>query len=285
MSDNAIEERKQARRVGIMQGRLSPRPADRLQAFPTTSWEREFLVARDLGLDGIEWIFEADGANENPLRSSKGRARIRKLSQATGVDVLSVCGDYFMVHRLSAPGDEGIQASRTLSELISQAAAVGAKRILLPWLEQAALDSEEKETAAIANLVRALPAALRHDIVLGLEMEIAGSAYRNLIDRIGHPLVQAYYDTGNSTAAGFDVGTDIEHLKGRLGAVHIKDRKVGGGSQFLGSGDTNFEGLFARLTRWDFTGDLVLQHYFERPEHDAQRALVHVRRMWPERSA
>jgi L-ribulose-5-phosphate 3-epimerase len=272
-------------RIGIIQGRLSPRPANRLQAFPFDSWEQEFWLARDLKLNGIEWIFEANRAAHNPLRSAQGRAQIRKVIEQSGVPVLSVCGDYFMVHRLSEPGELGIAASRTLSELIAQSSAIGARRILLPWLEEAALDTEEKRSIAISNLTRALPAATRHSVMLGLEMEISGQEYRALIEQIAHPLVKAYYDTGNSTAAGFDVAQDITELKAHLGALHIKDRKTGGGSQYLGQGDTNFRGLFEQLSVWDFRGDLVLQHYFENPANDARIALDHVRSFWPECAA
>ncbi len=279
------ESPREKRRVGIIQGRLSPRPRDRLQAFPAETWEQEFALARALGLDGIEWIFEAHRSAENPLRSPKGRARIRKVIEQTKTAVLSICGDYFMVHRLSEPGEVGVRASRVLSEVIAQAAAIGAQRILLPWLEEAALDSEQKEDCAVTNLIRALPAASRHNVAIGLEMEVPGDKYRSLLERIGHPLVQAYYDTGNSTAAGLDVGKDILHLQGKLGAVHIKDRKTGGTSQFLGNGDTNFAGLFEQLKTWDFSGDLVLQHYFETPANDAQSALAHIRKLWPEQVA
>lgn len=278
-----VNRPERGRRIGVIQGRLSARPADRLQAFPSESWEEEFGLAGQLGFDGIEWIFEAPQHENNPIRTSKGRARIRKVVEQTGVEVMSVCGDYFMAHRLSEAGNAGVDASRVLSEVIAQASAIGARRILLPWLEEAALDSEEKVECAVRNITRALPAATRHDVMLGLEMEIAGKDYAGLIDRIGHPLVRAYYDTGNSTAAGFDVGEDIEALLSQLGALHIKDRKVGGGSQFLGQGDTNFAGLFARLHEIDFMGDLVLQHYFEEPFEDAARAMAHIRSFWPEK--
>lgn len=276
-----LDRDRGGRRIGVIQGRLSARPEGGLQAFPSMSWEREFRLARELGLSCIEWVFEAPGHEQNPLRSSKGRARIRKVCQETGVTVRSVCGDYFMVHRLSEQGESGIEASFVLSEVIAQCAAIGAHRILLPWLEEAALDTPEKLDAAVNNITRALPAAVRHDVMLGLEMEIPGLEYRAVIDRIGHPLVRAYYDTGNSTAAGFDVEQDIEPLLDCLGALHIKDRLTQGGSQFLGRGDTNFKGLFAKLRASGFEGDLVLQHYFEDPVEDARRAHEFIRNLWP----
>ena len=269
------------RQVGIMQGRLSPRPAARLQAFPWTSWRDEFSLAADLGFDGIEWIYEAERATDNPLVQPEGRRAIRHAIDHTGIMVLSVCGDYFMAHRLSEPGAVGEGAARELSRLIEMAQDVGARRILVPWLEVAALDTEEKRSTAIRNIKVALPSAERNGVALGIEMEIPGAAYRKVIEEIGHDLVVAYYDTGNSTAAGADVGTDVVALGSRLGAVHVKDRVRGGATCTLGTGDTNFLGFFAQLSRWDFRGDIVLQQYFESPVEDARRALSFVRRMWP----
>jgi sugar phosphate isomerase/epimerase len=62
--------------------------------------------------------------------------------------------------------------------------------------------------------------------------------------------------------------------------VHVKDRVRGGGSQPLGSGDSNFRGFFPALLKGGFRGDFVLQHYFERdPEREAEQSLSFVRRM------
>ncbi len=273
------------RRIGIMQGRLSPRPATRLQAFPTDTWEDEFERAAQLGLDGIEWIFEAENAELNPIRSSAGRKRIRDVIKKTGVQVISVCGDYFMCHRLSEPGATGEDASRALSTLISQAESIGAKRILLPWLEEASLDTPSKVELALRNLRATLPAAERYGISLGLEMDIPGKQYQKIVEGAEHKLVKAYYDTGNSTAQGFDVAQDVLPLRAHLGAVHIKDRLRGGESKLLGQGDTNFTGLFQQLHAWNFSGDLVLQHYFESPQRDAELALKRIRSFWPRQEA
>lgn len=268
------------RPVGIMQGRLSPRPPGRLQAFPSASWQQEFAEAKALGLAGIEWIFEAERAEANPLVTTQGRAAIRDIIQSSGVPVLSICGDYFMRHRLSEEGPAGQEASGRLSRLASEAAEIGAKRILLPWLEEAALTTPVRRATAIANLKKALPSAEKHQLQFGLEMEIPGSEYAALLEEINHSLVVAYYDTGNSTAAGANVAEDIVPLLGRLAAVHIKDRVRGGTTRPLGQGDTNFAGLFRVLGGSGFRGPVVLQHYFEDPVADARSALALVRSFW-----
>jgi hexulose-6-phosphate isomerase len=123
------------------------------------------------------------------------------------------------------------------------------------------------------------PIAEQHRIVLGLEMEIPGREYAELIARVGHPMVKAYYDVGNSSAQGFDVALDVEPLLPVLHAVHIKDRRTHGVSVPIGRGDTNFPGFFRTLKRGRFAGDFLLQHYFdEDPEGAARAALTYVKR-------
>jgi len=268
-------------RIGVMQGRLSPRPAGKLQEFPQKYYAAEFPIAARLGLHSIEWIFEAPGFAENPLWSAAGREEIRGLIRATGVKVQSVCADYFMVHRLAGEGGEAVARScDVLAELVVAAHAIGADRILLPLLETSAVDTPVLQREVVASLKQVAPVAERYGVTLGLEMELPGAEYARLIERVASPQVRAYYDTGNSTAQGADIAEDIVPLLPLLHAVHVKDRVRGGGSKPLGTGDTNFRGFFPRLLRGGFRGDLVLQHYFDlQPELEAERSLSFVQHL------
>jgi L-ribulose-5-phosphate 3-epimerase len=268
-------------RVGVIQGRLSPRPPGKLQAFPWPSYAAEFASAARLGFHSIEWIFEAARFEQNPLWTEAGRDEIGELIEQSGVRVQSVCADYFMVHKLA--GERAGDVARNLdvlTELIVAAHAVGADRILLPLLETSAVDTPELQLEVVASLRAAAPVAERHGVTLGLEMELPGPEYARLIRSVGSPRVRAYYDTGNCTAAGVDIAEDIVPLLPLLHAVHIKDRVRGGGSKPLGTGDTNFAGFFPALLSAGFRGDFVLQHYFERqPELEAEQALCFVRQL------
>jgi L-ribulose-5-phosphate 3-epimerase len=268
-------------RIGIMQGRLSARPPGKLQEFPRRSYAAEFSKAARLGFHSIEWIFEAPAFEQNPLWSAAGRAEIRDLTASTGVKVQSVCADYFMVHRLAGDGEVAVGRNcEQLEQLIVAARDVGADRMLIPLLETSAVDTPELRAEVVSSLCRVAPTAERYGVTLGLEMEIAGAEYARLIESVGSARVRAYYDTGNSTAQGFDVAEDIAPLLPLLHAVHIKDRVRGGGSKPLGTGDTNFQGFFPRLLRAGFRGDFVLQHYFdEQPELEAERSLSFVEQL------
>lgn len=268
-------------RIGVIQGRLSPRPAGKLQEFPWASYAAEFPKAARLGFHSIEWIFEAARFEENPLWTEAGREEIRELIERSGVRVQSVCADYFMVHRLAGESDAALAQNRdVLAELIVAAHGVGADRILLPLLETSAVDTPALKREVVMNLRSVAPVAERYGVTLGLELEIPGEEYASLIRSVGSTRVRAYYDTGNSTAQGADIAVDVVPLLPLLHAVHIKDRVRGGGSRPLGTGDAHFQGFFAQLVRAGFRGDFVLQHYFENdPELEAERSLSFVQQL------
>lgn len=246
--------------LGIMQGRLSPPDPRRIQAFPWATWEDEFARAGRIGLDGIEWLFEAERFRENPLWTESGRSRIRALVSSTAVVVPTLCADYFMAR----PFHRGARADRVTSvavmnELIPAAASVGVRTILLPVLEEAEVTTAAEAAELHAALRDCVPVARAHDVRIGLETELAAAEYRELVEAADDPVVRAYYDTGNSAAKGYDVAAELRALADLLCGIHIKDRERGAGSVRLGKGAVRFDRVFAALADTAYGGPLVLQ--------------------------
>ena len=247
---SAVVQTEAGLRIGVIQGRLSPRPPGKLQEFPWRSYAAEFSSAAGLGFHSIEWIFEAARFEENPIWTEAGRDEILGLIEQSGVRVQSVCADYFMVHKLAGEGPRQLaQNLDVLTELIVAAATIGADRILIPLLETSAVDTPELKREVVSSLRAAAPVAERYGVTLGLEMEIPGAEYAKLVQSVGSSRVRAYYDTGNCTAAGVDIAQDILPVLPVLHAVHVKDRVRGGTSKPLGTGDTNFAGFFPARPR------------------------------------
>jgi L-ribulose-5-phosphate 3-epimerase len=67
------------RKIGFMQGRLSPVINGKIQEFPWDSWQLEFDVASSLGFEIMEWTLDQDRLYENPLMTKKGQLDIIKL--------------------------------------------------------------------------------------------------------------------------------------------------------------------------------------------------------------
>src|SRR6266404_9886388 len=103
-----------------------------MQAFPWKSWEEEFCYARACGFDIIEWLFEADDYQQNLIWTKTGLQKIRREIVASGVQVRSVCADYFMAHPFYRVTEkERIQSVTVLKKLIIRAARLGIGVILL----------------------------------------------------------------------------------------------------------------------------------------------------------
>lgn len=246
-----------------MQGRLSPPVPGRLQAFPWSSWEQEFHHAPTCGFDAIEWIFEADGYRQNPIWTETGLERIRQQMTTTGVQLRSLCADYFMAHPFFRVSEqERAHSVAVLNKLIVQAASVGIQTILLPVLEAAEIRTEAEKVQLLDSLYEPLSLAAAHGIRLALETELPAPEYRTLVEQGNHPALGIYYDTGNAAAKGYDFAADIHTLGPFLCGVHVKDRKRGGPSVLLGQGDADFVALFQALAEVGYTGPLVLQTAF-----------------------
>src|SRR5581483_8625026 len=122
-------------RCGIMQGRLLPPQEGRLQSFPRSGWEREFYLAADVPLDFIEWIFDSYGFEVNPLMSDTGIAALQARVARTGVEIRSVCADYFMDFPL-ARTDESLEV---LWDLLKRCQVLGVLRVILPFVDNSAI--------------------------------------------------------------------------------------------------------------------------------------------------
>ncbi len=67
------------------------------------------------------------------------------------------------------------------------------------------------------------------------------------------------YDSGNSSSLGYEVGEEFAAYGHRIGSVHIKDRRLGGGTVPLGTGNADLPAVFRGLAALGYHGDYVLQ--------------------------
>lgn len=240
-----------------MQGRLLPPHHGRFQAFPVGAWARELELAALAGIDGIEWIFERPGVEENPLGPEGDIAQLRASANAHGVAIDSICADWFMELPLVA-ADRG-ERTTELRELLGRAAAACVRRIVLPFVDASALRGDADVDALVDVLTTVVADLDRTGVELHLETDLPPAAFAALLERIDHPRVLANYDTGNSASLGYDATEEFAAYGARIGSVHIKDRVRDGGTVPLGEGDADIP-LVMRLLRaagWD--RPLVLQ--------------------------
>jgi hexulose-6-phosphate isomerase len=226
-------------RIGIMQGRLLPPFEGRFQGFPADRWREEFPKAQQAGLASIEWIYEVFHEQDNPLGADDGIAEIQDLGAQTGVQVRSICADYYMQAPLIVDGQVQAERVEHLEWLLTRARKLGCWYVILPFVDQSSLATEE-DRHTLASVLRSLaPAAEAAGVELHLETDLPPKDFLAVLTAVGHPMVKANYDIGNSASLGFDPVEELTLLGPRLGSVHVKDRRRGGGTVPLGTGDAD----------------------------------------------
>jgi L-ribulose-5-phosphate 3-epimerase len=249
-------------KIGVMQGRLVLKYKGRYQAFPIGFWQDEFIVAKECGLDLIEFILDFNDADENPLLKEGGINEIKSIIKKTGVSVQTICADYFMEAPLHSADDVIVQASRkVMLKLLDNAKSLDVTDIVIPCVDQSTLDGQEAADRFVENLAPMVKVAEKYNINLALETDLAPKPFVELLDRFNSSKVTVNYDIGNSAALGFDSDEELVAYGDRITDIHIKDRVLAGGPVILGEGNADFKKFFCKLEEFDYQGPFIMQAY------------------------
>lgn len=246
--------------IGIMQGRLVMPKGRGIQFFPFNEWQEEFKVASGIKLDEINFIFDLERYQENPLWTKEGVVKIKEAITNSGVKVKHICADFFMrrpFFRVSeAERQENIEI---LKKLLESGKEIGAENIEIPLVDNSSAKTKEEKDILIKSLKGCLPRARDLGITLSLEADLPPKELLDLVKRFADPFLKITYDSGNSSSLGYDSYEEITTYGQYLANVHIKDRVLGGTTVPLGTGDADFDKLFQGLKETEYKGSFTLQ--------------------------
>ena len=243
-----------------MQGRLVPPTGGRIQAFPEERWADEFPAARAAGISCIEWILDESDGGRNPFRTSDGIREMRRLAECHGIAVRSLCADFLMERPLLRVDDEARRETlRELHAALDRCACAGIGRVVMPFVDHSAIQGESEIEQVVGIVDEALAASTRGGVELHLELALRPREVAALLARLPDSRVKINYDSGNSASLGYDPREEFDQYGGRIGSVHVKDRRRGGGTVPLGLGDADLPLVFHLLGEIRYEGDLILQ--------------------------
>ena len=253
---------KEKNLIGVMQGRLVPKYQGRYQAFPIGMWQDEFRVAKECGLDLIEFILDFNDAELNPLLKKSGIKEILEISQKTGVTVQTICADYFMEAPLHSNDRAVVEKSfQVLEVLLETAKSLQITNIVIPCVDQSSLGTKEAVDRFVRQIIKIIPRIEKYNINLSLETDLAPQPFIELLNKLNSKNITVNYDIGNSAALGFDSNEELEAYGDRITDIHIKDRVLGGGPVTLGKGNADFSKFFGKLKEFDYQGPFIMQAY------------------------
>jgi len=254
------------RDIGIIQGRLLPKYKGRYQAHPLGYWQAEFNIAKEFGFSYIEFILDYNDYEKNPLMSKKGIAEIQELIALTGVEVKSICADYFMEAPLHSKHQK--QSEKVLIKLLKNAKKLNVIDVVIPCVDQSTLKSEKDYEMLVASVKKVLPLAEEYGININFETDLSPQKFKKLLGNFNSKNIKVNYDIGNSAALGYNPKEEFKAYGEYISDVHIKDRVLNGGSVKLGTGNALFKKVFKLLKKYKFRGNINMQaakaeHYVE----------------------
>ena len=245
-----------------MQGRLLPKYQGRYQAHPVGYWQDEFAIAQQIGLDCIEFILDYNDADQNPLLRDGGVEDVKALTEKTGVNVFTVCADYFMEAPLHSEDHTVAEKSQAvMKRLLGNASKIGVTDVVVPCVDQSSLNGSDAADRFVGRLQSLVQIAEQLQVNLSLETDLAPQAFVELLDRLDSKRITVNYDIGNSAALGYDPIEELDAYGDRITDIHIKDRVYGGGPVVLGVGNADFELFFKKLKEFDYKAPLIMQVY------------------------
>lgn len=249
---------------GIMQGRLTPSSGKGIQFFPFENWREEFYMGAQIGIQEIEWIFDYDRYEENPIWTEAGKQELKNIIFNTGVKVNSVCFDYFMRNPFYKFQDDKREQvykenCNMACRVINSLAEIGGKLLEVPMVDDSSLNTEEEYHLAKRFIEKIAAYAERQNIKIGLETDLPPGRFTDFLASIETSYIYANFDSGNSSGIGYNPNEEIPALGARIYNVHIKDRVYHGTTVELGTGNADFEAVFSNLKEIDYKNSLILQ--------------------------
>lgn len=197
--------------------------------------------AAEAGLMGVQ-VSIGTAPDSIPLRDPAVRQRYLEAGRRLGISFPSTAAGSIL-NRYPLKSEP--QSAVYVIDAVEAAAALGAGCVLVAFFSEGDLRLRdaggrlrdisdgpfsvyELDTRGVTRVVEAMrqiaPWAEDAGVILGLENTLTAEQNLEIIERIGSPAVQVYYDVGNSTAYGYDVPAEIRLLgRDRICEIHIKE--------------------------------------------------------------
>ncbi len=226
--------------IGIVQGRLSKSPKNRLQYFPK-NWQNEFNVASKLNFNFIEFFSERKFNKNNPVWSSKGIRDYKNLAKKNNLKILNFCDDFIISNSILQK-----KTQIYLIKLMENLNNLKVKNLILPMYGKS--DLNDRNYFQYVNILKKLVKNSRKIKIL-IESNISPDQFINFKKKINSKKILFLFDTGNRINLKRDMYKDFIDLSDHVEHIHIKDKNKMKQNVMLNTGLVNFKKFFKILKK------------------------------------
>jgi sugar phosphate isomerase/epimerase len=208
-------------------------------------------VAKKIGLDGVQ-ISLGDLKNDMHLRQISVQKQYLEAAQKYGVQI----GGIAIGELNGVPYKSDNRTDQWVIDSIDVAVNMGCKVVLLAFFGKGDLKADVQGTQnVISKLKEVAPIAEEKGIILGIESWLDAKEHMHIINSVGSPNVQVYYDLANSNKMGYDIYEEIRWL----GRQHICEFHAKENGFLLGQGRIDFKRFRKAIEDIDYKGWIQIE--------------------------
>lgn len=204
-----------------------------------------FEVAKTIGLDGVQVSLGTAGNNMR-LRRREVQQQYKEAAQRSGLRIASLAiGELNQVPYKSDP-----RTIEWVHDSVAVCKALGVQVVLLAFFNNGDLRGDKAGVAEVVRRLKAVaPVAEAAGIKLGIESWLSAEEHLDILERVGSPAVQVYYDVCNSNDRGYDIYREIRMLGKHICEFHAKENGA-----LLGEGKVDFKKVHAAIKEIGYHG-------------------------------
>ena len=208
-------------------------------------------VAKKMGLDGVQVSFDDQG-KPTDLRLEEARRQYQEKAKAAGLEIASLA----MGCLNNIPYATMEPTEQWVLDCIDVMEKMGQKVVLLAFFGKGDINGKpELQAKVIEKLKRAAPRAEKAGVILGIESWMNAADHLRIIDAVGSPAVQVWYDVANSEKMGYDIYKEIRQIgKERICQFHMKEN-----DSLLGQGKIDFKKVREAIDDIAWGGWLIIE--------------------------
>jgi L-ribulose-5-phosphate 3-epimerase len=207
-------------------------------------------IAKKIGLDGVQVDF-GGGDKDPPLFDPELQKRYLEEVKTQDVRIASLA----MGVLNDVPYKSDARAEKWVDQAVDAARSMRQRIILLAFFGKGDLKNDAGGTDAVVSRLKNIASkAQRARVTLGIESWLSAEEHLAILDRVGSPAVQVYYDVANSHKMGYDIYKEIRTLGKHIWQVHAKDY-----DDLFGKGSIDFKRVREALDDAGYRGWIVME--------------------------
>jgi sugar phosphate isomerase/epimerase len=210
-----------------------------------------FNFAKSIGLDGVQ-VSLGTVADNMKMRRPEVQEAYLAAAKASGIEIASLAiGEMNNIPYKSDP-----RAEEWVRDSIDVCKALGCKVVLLAFFNKGDLKGDRTGIAQVVERLRKVaPKAEHAGVKLGFESWLSAEEHIDILNQVGSPALQVYYDVANSHKMGYEIYREIRLLgKQRICEFHMKENAT-----LLGRGLIDFQKVREAIDAIGYQGWLQIE--------------------------